>query len=177
MNIEAHWKTIRSICKQAFRSSLHYAMATVTPEGLPHVTPIGSLLLREPGHAIYFEEFTQNMPHNLENNRNVCVLAVRSGLLFWLCALFRGGFDSPPGIRLHGTVGPPRPATDGEMALWRHRVRRLRATKGYEIMWSKMCTVRDVKFTSADAIHMGEMTRAAGARFDSEQSQHKGTAG
>ncbi|MBI5483508.1 MAG: pyridoxamine 5'-phosphate oxidase family protein [Deltaproteobacteria bacterium] len=176
MNIESNWKSIRRIFKQAFRSSLHYAMATVTPEGLPHVTPIGSLLLREPGHAIYFEEFTLNMPHNLENNKNVCVLAVRSGLLFWLSALIRGGFNSPPGIRLHGTVGPPRPATDGEIALWQHRVRRLRGTRGYETMWANMGTVRDVKFTSADSIHMAEMTRAAGACFDTKNIQLKGTA-
>lgn len=166
MDMESNWKSIRRLFAHAFGSSLHYAMATVTPEGLPHVTPIGSLLLRGPGHAIYFEEFTRNMPRNFEDNQKVCVLAVRSGLLFWLFALIRGRFNSPPAIRLHGTVGCPRMATDEEVALWQRRVRRLRVTKGYEMMWGNMCTVRDVKFTRADGIHIGEMTRVSWARFD-----------
>ena len=105
MKLQENWHDIRRLFTQAFQTSLHYSMATVTPDGMPHVTPVGSLLLREPGHAIYFEEFTQRMPLNFRENHHVCVLAVRSGLAFWIRALVRGGFRSPPAIRLHGTVG------------------------------------------------------------------------
>lgn len=118
------------------------------------------------GHAIYFEEFTRQMVRNFETNQSVCVLAVRSGLLFWLLSLFRGQFKTPPAIRLHGVVGLSRAATDDEIALWRRRVHRLRLTRGHEIVWANMRTVRDVTFTRADAIHIGEMTRDCWARFD-----------
>jgi hypothetical protein len=165
MNL-ANWKGIRHLFSQAFRSSLHYSMATVTPEGLPHVTPVGSLMLREPGRAIYFEEFTQRMPLHFRDNQNVCVLAVRSGLTFWLAALIRGAFQSPPAIRLHGTVGLPRAATSEEIEAWQRRVGRLRFTRGHRMMWANMRTVRDVYLTRADSIHMGEMTRDCWDHFD-----------
>ena len=159
MNLESNWKLIRRLFSRSFSSSLHYSMATVTPEGLPHVTPVGSLVLREPGHAVYFEEFTQRMPLNFESNQHVCVLAVRSGLAFWIWSLVRGEFPTPPAIRLHGTVGITRPATEDELRAWQRRVGKFRRTRGYQMMWANMRTVRDVHFTSADAIRMGAMTR------------------
>jgi hypothetical protein len=167
MNLEANWKNIRRLFSQAFRSSLHFSMATVTPEGLPHVTPIGSLLLmREPGHAIYFEEFTRGMPRNFRDNQQVCVLAVRSGLFFWLLALIRGAFDTPPAIRLHGSVGPSRAATEDELQLWRRRVGKLRFTRGHDLMWAPMRTVRDVYFTRVDGVRLGAMTRECWRQFE-----------
>ena len=165
MNLEANWQAIRRLFAQAFNSSLHFSMATVTPDGLPHVTPVGSLLLREPGHAVYFEEFTHRMPLNFRENQNVCVLAVRSGLRFWLWSLFRGGFASPPAIRLYGTAGASRPATVDEIRAWQRRVGRLRFTRGHRLMWANMRTVRDVYLTRAEGIHLGEMTRECWARF------------
>jgi hypothetical protein len=170
MRLEANWKGIRRLFAQVFRSSLHYSMATVTAEGLPHVTPVGSLILREPGRAIYFEEFTQRMPLNFRDNQHVCVLAVRSGLAFWLGALLRGGFRTPPAIRLHGRVGAQRPASDAEIQLWHRRVGKLRFTRGYRLMWEGMRTVRDVAFTHADEIHIGRMTRECWKRFDSSET-------
>jgi hypothetical protein len=140
-------------------------MATVTAEGLPHVTPVGSLLLREPGRAVYFEEFTQRMPLNFANNQHVCVLAVRSGILFWLWSLIRGEFRTPPAIRLHGTVGAVRPATEDELRQWHRRVGKFRRTRGYQMLWAHMRTVRDVHFTRADAIRIGAMTRGCWESF------------
>jgi uncharacterized protein len=119
MNLEIPWKGIRHLFGRAFRSSLHFSMASVTADGLPHVTPIGSLLLREPGHAIYFEEFTSGMPRNFRDRQQVCVLAVRSGLVFWVLALWRGRFHAPPAVRLHGSVGPVRSATEMPRDCWR----------------------------------------------------------
>jgi len=165
MNLEANWQSIRRVFTQSFRSSLHFSMATVTTDGLPHVTPVGSLMLREPGRAIYFEEFTQRMPLHFRDNQNVCVLAVRSSLTFWLWSLFRGGFKSPPAIRLHGTVGAPRAATADEIRAWQRRVGRLRFTRGHRMIWANMRTVRDVYLTRADGIHIGEMTRECWSSF------------
>ena len=170
MNLHANWKSIRRLFTHTFRSSFHYAMATVTPEGLPHVTPVGSLVLREPGHAIYFEEFTTRMPRNLQCNQHVCALAVRSGLVFWLSSLLRGRFASPPAIRLHGTAGPARFATEEELQLWQRRVRTFVFTKGYRLIWANMRTVRDVHFTQADSIYIGEMTRECWTAFAARNS-------
>ena len=160
MNPVDYWHEIRQVCNDAFRSSLHYSIASVTEDGTPHVTPIGSLLLCEPGHAIYFEEFTRHMPHNFSHNAKVCVLAVNSGRWFWLKALLRGRFSDPPAIRLHGTVGAPRAATPEEADLWGRRVRRFRRTRGYAIMWAHMTTVRDIHFSKVEGIHIGAMTQA-----------------
>jgi uncharacterized protein len=156
---ETNWKDIRRLFRQAFGSSFHYSMATVTPDGLPHVTPVGSLLLTAPGRAIYFEEFTRRMPLNFRDNQNVCVLAVRSDRFFWLWSLLRGGFRTPPALRLHGTVGAARPATAEEIRRWQRRVARLRFTKGHQMMWANMRTVRDVNLTRAEGIYLGDMTR------------------
>jgi len=166
MNVESNWSLIRQLAARAFRSTLHFSLATVTPEGLPHVTPVGSLLLRAPGHAVYFEEFTQRMPANFASNQHVCVLAVNSGLAFWLVSLIRGGFRTPPAIRLHGTVGAARLATEDEMRQWHRRVGRFRRTRGYRMLWANMRTVRDVHFTHADAIQVGAMTRSCWEAFD-----------
>jgi hypothetical protein len=166
MNIESNWQGIRRVFGQAFQTSLHYSMATVTPEGLPHVTPVGSLMLRKPGQAIYFEQFTQRMPLHFRDNQHVCVLAVRSGLTFWLWSLFRGGFRTPPAIRLYGTVGAPRAATDDEIRAWQRRVGRFRFTRGHRMMWANMRTVRDVYLTRAEGIHLGEMTRECWIPFE-----------
>ena len=40
------WNLIRPIFDNAFKSCMHYALATVNEDGSPHITPIGSLILR-----------------------------------------------------------------------------------------------------------------------------------
>jgi len=49
---ERDWSLIRRVHREAFRSSLHFAIASADPEGRPHVTPIGSLLLGPPHGVI-----------------------------------------------------------------------------------------------------------------------------
>lgn len=159
MDISAHWPKIRKLFRSSFNSSLHYSIATVNPSGEPHVTPIGSLILGEPGKGIYFEEFTQQLPANLQQNQSVCVMAVNSGLWFWIRSLIGGRFASPPAIRLYGTAGACRPASSMEIALWRKRVRVIRFTRGHRIMWSNMKTVRELYFTRAEVVSIGEMTK------------------
>jgi hypothetical protein len=176
MKLEASWPHIRRLFTQAFQSSLHYSMASVTPDGMPHVTPVGSLLLREPGHAIYFEEFTQRMPLNFRDNQHVCVLAVRSGLWFWVMSLLRGAFRSPPAIRLHGTAGASRAATAEEIGLWQRRVGRLRFTRGHRLMWANMRTVRDIHFTRVEGVYLGEMTRECWTRFGANDTEARQSA-
>lgn len=158
MDINTDWHVIKRLFKKSFASSFHYAIATVADDGRPHVTPIGSLILGLPGHGVYFEEFPRRLPSNLSNNPQLCVLAVNSSRWFWLTSLIRGRFQSMPAVRLRGEAGEVRPATNKEIALWQKRVGSVRFTKGHAKIWRNMRMVRDVRFTSIEPVHIGEMT-------------------
>jgi uncharacterized protein len=128
---EAHWPALMKLFWRAFLSSIHHAIASVDEAGDPHVTPLGTLVLREPAKAIFFERFTTGLATNLARNERVCVLAVDSGRLFWLRSLIAGRFSGPPAVRLYGTVGDRRPATEDEVRLWEARVWPAKWTRGY----------------------------------------------
>ena len=161
MLLKENWKVIKRLFNRSFNSSFHYALASVNEHGEPHVTPIGSLMLHEPGHGVYFEEFTRQLTRNFQHNKEVCVLAVNSSRWFWIKSLFNGRFASPPAIRLYGTVGKVREATEKEISLWRHRVRWTRISKGYTLMWKNMKMVRDINFSRVEPVNMGTMTQDA----------------
>ncbi len=159
MSLMENWSAIKQLFKRSFRSSLHYSIATVNEKGEPHITPIGSLILGKPGQGIYFEEFPHQLPRNLKVNQRVCVLAVDSGIGFWLRSLLRGKFIAPPAVRLYGIAGELRDATEKEIELWQRRVRRVRFSKGHTMMWKSMRRVREITFTRAEPVHMGNMTK------------------
>lgn len=158
MEISQDWPDIKALFRETFRSSFHYAIATVNPDGSPHVTPIGSLILTQPGQGFYFEKFTQQLPRNLAANNRVCVLAVNSSRWFWIGSLFRGRFPTRPAIRLHGVAGELRPATEREKALWLKRVRPARFSKGHAMMWRDMDQVREIAFDRVEPVRIGRMT-------------------
>lgn len=154
-----HWRAIRRVFAAAFSSSFHFAIATVGEGGEPWVTPIGSVVLTEPGRGFYFEEFPTRLPRNLRRDPRVAILGVNSGRLFWLRALFRGRFPAPPAVRLVGrVVGEPREATAEELALWHRRVRPLRRLRGYELLWGRLARVRDLEIEAAEPVAIGAMT-------------------
>lgn len=159
MNIIENWDMIKGTLQVAMKSSRHLSFATVTEDGSPHVTPIGSLILRDDCTGYYFEEYTKQMPANLKNNQNVSILAVNSGFWFWIKSLYSGNFSSHPGIRLHGKVGDRRLATEGEIAAWQNRVKSARKTKGYELIWKNLKYVRDIQFNAFEPITAGKMTK------------------
>jgi len=158
MEIDTHWPIVKKLFKKAFSSSFHYSIASIDLNGKPHVTPIGSLILGEPGHAIYFEEFTSQLPENLKNNKFISILAVDSSKWFWLKSLIKGKFTEPPALRLNGEAGILREATRIEINLWHKRVKSVAFTKGHKIMWQRMGKVREIEFTSIEPVHIGSMT-------------------
>lgn len=158
MDIIENWNEIKELFIKSFKSSFHYSIATVNQDGNPHITPIGSLILGNPGEALYFEEFTQKLPVNYQENRQICVLAVNSSKLFWLKSLALGTFSTPPAIRLYGIAGNRREATKKEIMLWQKRVKSVSFTKGYDMMWANMKMVREIKFNRAEPVHMGKIT-------------------
>lgn len=160
MEIDTHWKAVKQIFKNSFSTSFHYSIATVNENGEPHVTPIGSLILGKPGHAIYFEQFTNKLRNNLKSNPHVCVLAVNSSKWFWFKSLFRGRFVEPPAVRLIGKAGKLREATKNEIKIWHKRVKSVSFTKGHKIMWKNMKTVREIQFSKIEPIHIGSMTES-----------------
>lgn len=157
-SIEAQWPAIRKVFWSAFLSSVHYAIASVDAEGNPHVTPIGTVILSEqPGRGFFFQQFTTALPANADGNARVCVLAVNSGRLFWLRSLLTGKFPSAPAIRLYGTLGPVRKATDEEVRLWKRRVWPAALTRGYAKIWANMTMVREFDFTEARPMRIATM--------------------
>jgi len=77
------------------------------------------------------------MIRNLERNNRVSVLAVNSDITFWRKAIFDGTFETPPAVRLTGTVGKKREATTDEIAAWHTCIEFARGTKGFDLLWKK----------------------------------------
>jgi uncharacterized protein len=152
------WNLIRPIFDNAFKSCLHFSMATVNEDGSPHITPIGSLILREDPTGFFFDEYCSKTRANISRNPRVCFLAVNADRPFWVKSLIMGKFTAAPAVRLMGTVGELREAAPDEIAAWQNRVAFARLTKGYNIMWSRMHTVRDVQFDSFEPMSSGKMT-------------------
>ena len=153
------WDKIRGIFSDAFRSSFHYAVATVNEDGSPHVTPIGSLFLGDDQRGFYFEEYVSALSRNLRHNKRVCVLAVNSGKYPLFKFLFRGKMTAPPGVRLIGTASEKRDATSQEIDLFKKRFGRYRMFKGYDLLWGKLRYVREIHFDAFEPLRVGMLTR------------------
>ena len=160
MELNAHWPKIMKVFEKAMGN---YAVATVTADGNPYITPIGSIFLRDDMTGFYFEQYPKNLVENLKANSRVAVLAVNFHKVFWLHSFLRGNYPAPPAVRLFGVAGERRRATSQELARFRNsfwvRIIRLMRLKGYGITWEPMHHVRDIRFDSFEPIVAGEMTR------------------
>ena len=146
--VAPHWSHIRQTLDAAQRAAMHCAIASVSPAGEPHVTPIGTVFLGEmPGVGYFFDTYTSALGRHIDANGRVCVMAVNSSPGLWLRALLFGRFSSPPGVRLHGTAGPLREATDAECAAIDQRTRATRRLRGHRLLWTQFTQVRDLRFT------------------------------
>jgi hypothetical protein len=148
LRIADHWKEIQRVVQHGQASSLYCSIASASPDGIPNITPIGTVFLRDNGTGFYFDQYTSLLSQNLETNPNVCLMAVNASAKFWFLSLFGGRFRSPPGVRLYGTAGALRPATEEELQRVRRRVGLARRLKGGRMLWSNFSHVRDVQFTS-----------------------------
>jgi len=153
------WEEIRTLFKDAFKSSFYFSFATVDEKGNPHVTPIGSLFLRKDFNGFYLERFLSKLPKNLEKNQRVCISAANSSRGFWLKSLFKGKFTAFPAIRLYGRIGEKRQAKEEEIDLFRKRIKPLKWFKGYNLMWDDFKYTRDIQFDSYEPVFAGGMTK------------------
>jgi len=154
MSLAQHWPEIRKI----FQRANSYLVASISPDGFPHMSPIGTLWLRDDMTGYYLERFPEALPRNLDHCDRVEVIALDGSPGTWLRGLLKGRFPSLPAMRLRGHAGPRRPATDVEQARWQRKVRRLRFTKGHALLWREMTHARDIRFDAFDPIRLGAMT-------------------
>jgi hypothetical protein len=154
MSLQEKWPEIQ----KTFRSAKTILIASVSPDGFPHVTPISSVHLRDDCTAYYLECFPEGLRRNLEQCDRVEVIALRGGPAFWLRALVKGRFDSLPAIRLRGHAEARRPATQEEQDIWQRKVHAMRWTKGHALLWRHMTQARDIRFDTCDPIRLGAMT-------------------
>jgi len=146
--IAHHWPEIQRTIERGQRSTLHCSIASIDPDGMPNVTPVGTVFLRADQTGFYFDQYTSALAHNVDANPNICLMAVNAGRMLWFRSFLIGRFISPPGVRLYGTVGALRRATDGELQQIRQRVSPTRWLKGNRLLWANFTQVRDMQFTS-----------------------------
>ncbi|ACH37545.1 pyridoxamine-5'-phosphate oxidase-related FMN-binding protein [Citrifermentans bemidjiense Bem] len=159
MEIGKHWPMIKAVLDKAHSTNRHCAIATVSEDGTPHVTPIGSLFLRDDCTGFYIESYCQKMADNLKRNNRVCIMGINSGIGYWLKSLFSGRFPSPPGVRLYGTVSELRLGTKDEIEYFQNRVRPFRKLKGHDLLWKNMRHVREIQLQSFEPVHAAKMTQ------------------
>ena len=158
MDLKSNWSEVRKHFNQSFRTNFHVSIASVDKDNIPTVTPIGSLFLNGNQTGFYFEKYPGNLPEHAKQNKNICILAVNSGKLFWLKSLFKGQFKSNPAIKLYGQLGERRKATDIEIKRLNRRMKATKGLKGNAYLWGSMPNVRDIEFTKAKKINLGKMT-------------------
>ncbi len=156
----AVWHQVRATLRCATSSSLHCAVASIGVDGHPHVTPIGSVMLTEPGRGVYLDVINVHLSRNLDRDPRVTVLAVDSRRSAWMRAMLRGRFDSPPGVRLIGSAGETRPLRDDERERFERRVRLAVRTRGGRQLWGDPAKfrARDLTFTAVAPVRIPAMT-------------------
>ena len=140
-SLQSEWPRIRAV----WRSTQFGAFASVAPDGSPQVTPIGSI-------------FTARLPKSLKTSSRFERLFVYVRLQSWAPALIRGRFDDFVAVRLRGhAIGPRRASTDEEIARWDRRLRGVRWTRGYELLWKHAGLTQEIAFDEFVPVRFGKM--------------------
>lgn len=148
MNLKENWSKVKRVLEQGQASSIYCSIATVSPDGSPHITPVGTVFLRDDCSGYFFDHYAQALGQNIDHNSNICVMAVNAGRWFWLRSLIKGQFTSEPGVRLYGQASSIRPATLEEITKIEKRVKPTKWMKGARHLWTDFTHVRDINFTS-----------------------------
>ena len=146
--IVQHWPEIRRVVELGQTSSLYCSIATVGADGMPNVTPIGTVFLNSDPSGFFFDRYTSALAESLASDDRICLMAVNSSKTYWFRSLLFGRFPSPPGVRLYGRAGPLRPATQAELQQIESRVESVQRLKGGRLLWSSFTHVRELNFSS-----------------------------
>ena len=148
MDLGKNWDRILEVLHNGKKSNRFFSIATVDAKGNPHVTPIGHAFFRNDMTGYYFDEYSEAMPENFQINKNICLMAVNSSTAFWVRSLLTAKFSSAPAVRLMGTVGDARRATEQEIHELQKSISLTRFLRGHKLLWAHLNTVRDMRFTS-----------------------------
>lgn len=159
MNINTNWSLIRKHFNRSFSSNFHVSVGSVGSDGIPTVTPIGTLFLNDDLTGFYFEKFPAKLPVHAVHKTMVCLLGVYSSRLFWFKSLFVNRFEKHPAIKLYGKLGARRKASSTEIQRLNRRMKFTRGLKGNTYLWKNMEFVREIQFVNADKINLGVMTQ------------------
>lgn len=159
IDISENWNDIKIHFRKCIKENMHVAIASVDENQIPTITPIGSLFLNNDQTGFYFEKFATKLNKNSKSNKNICILAVNTGKWFWLQSLFKGKFSAYPAVKLYGELGEKRDATPKEFRAFQRRVRSTRRLKGHQYLWKEMSQIREIRFTNAEKINLGNMTK------------------
>jgi hypothetical protein len=157
-DLQTNWPWIVQRFKKGILSTRFYSFATVNTDGSAHVAPYASLVLNSDCTGYYSEVYPNQMSRNLARDPRVCIMAVDIGMVYWLKSLFKGRFNQWPGVRLYGTVDRSRKARPGEIERWLKRVKKYKWSRGYDLIWKEINTVRDISFDRFEPVHCGRMT-------------------
>jgi hypothetical protein len=149
-----HWSAIRALHRDADGA----VVASLNDDGSPHMTPIGSLVLRRDGTGYFIEAFARRLPHNIERDDRLSVLIADSRQSVFLAGLVRGRFRRPLAVRLIGRAGERRLLSPEELSRFRRAVRWLRWTRGYGRLWSDLRYAREIVFDGFEPVLAGGMT-------------------
>ncbi|GLQ30138.1 pyridoxamine 5'-phosphate oxidase family protein [Litoribrevibacter albus] len=155
--LKKYWSDIVNVVTTGQRSSMHCAIASVGENGVPNITPIGTVFLRDDQTAFFFDTYTSQLAENLKHNPNICLMAVNTKTSFWLSSFLKGKFKSAPGVRLYGTVGELREATGEEVTAIAQRIKPLAWTKGSKLLWSDFTHVRDIQLSDFRPVQYPKM--------------------
>lgn len=138
-------------------NSFYCSVSTVNREGIPHISPIGSVYLVNENEGYFIEMFTTSFRDKV--GETACIMAVNTSLIYWLFSLIRGKFKTPPATRLSVTIGDRRKITEIERARFQKRVRPFKGLRGYTKMWSKTSFVRTFTIDQIKPVSIGAMTK------------------
>lgn len=147
MTFKDDWLKIKTTLEQGQASTLYCSIATVNEDGTPHITPVGTVFLRDNHSGYFFDHYAESLGKNIDRNPNVCIMAVNAGRFFWFRSLISGRFVAPPGIRLYGKASAMREATKEEIKAIENRVKPSKWMKGARLLWTNFTHVRDIEFT------------------------------
>lgn len=85
-----NWNAIKKVFAKAQKSNMHANIASVSKNGIPNITPIGTVFLNEDGTGFLFDSFSEQLAENLRQNNNVCISAVNSSKFFGYHLLSKG---------------------------------------------------------------------------------------
>ncbi|MDR1712513.1 MAG: pyridoxamine 5'-phosphate oxidase family protein [Propionibacteriaceae bacterium] len=157
LDLAAQWPQILDYVDRAMKANMHVAVGTVSPDGEPTVTPIGSLVLNSDPSGLFLERFPRRLGANAEQNKNCCILVENTSLWGMLRTFRRHGHI---GLKLYGQFGERRPATAAEIARVNARLP-FHTAKMARMLLGEAPQVRDVAITRAEAIGF-KLDRAAG---------------